>query len=277
MAIQKTKITAHCLVRNEARFIWYAVTSIIDWVDTLLLWDTGSNDETPQFINLLKNKYPEKIKTQEIGEVSSLDFPKIRQQMLDKTKTDWIVILDGDEIWWQDSLQSITSAISENINISAIVNPTINVVGDMYHYLPNSMGQYQIAGKKGHYTIRFMNQKTAHLKVVKEYGKEGFVDSEGVLIQNRKDILYLAAPYLHTTHLPRSSTINYDAKVMQRAQKRKHEVGMPFPADYYYPEAFFRPHPEVIPSVWMPYNWKYYLNSAMMIPLKKIKRKYNNG
>ena len=37
-------LTAHIMVRNEP-FVWYAVRSVYPYVDKILLWDTGSDDE----------------------------------------------------------------------------------------------------------------------------------------------------------------------------------------------------------------------------------------
>ena len=44
------KIWAHTLVMNEDRFIWYAVMSVIDYVDKILIFDTGSTDGTVRII-----------------------------------------------------------------------------------------------------------------------------------------------------------------------------------------------------------------------------------
>ena len=44
------KVWAHTLVKNEERYIWYAVMSVIDWVDKILIWDTGSTDKTVEII-----------------------------------------------------------------------------------------------------------------------------------------------------------------------------------------------------------------------------------
>lgn len=52
-------ITVHTLVKNEERYLWFAVTSVIDYVDKMLLWDTGSTDRTIQLIKELKKRYPQ--------------------------------------------------------------------------------------------------------------------------------------------------------------------------------------------------------------------------
>ena len=51
-------IYAHTLVKNEARWLWFSVTSVINYIDKLLLWDTGSTDGTLEVVEELKKKYP---------------------------------------------------------------------------------------------------------------------------------------------------------------------------------------------------------------------------
>ena len=77
------KIWGHTLVRNEERYLWYSVTSVIDYLDKLLLWDTGSADNTLKIIKELQKKYTDKILFREVGSVDKDNFTKIRQQMLD--------------------------------------------------------------------------------------------------------------------------------------------------------------------------------------------------
>ena len=99
--LTKKTITAHTLVKNEARYVWFAVMSVIQHVDQVLLWDTGSTDETLEIINEIR-KSPEgkKVCIKKVKEVTAETFPQVRQCMLDETKTDWILMVDGDEVWF---------------------------------------------------------------------------------------------------------------------------------------------------------------------------------
>ena len=87
-------ITAHCLVKNEARFVWFSVMSVIDYVDKILLWDTGSSDSTVEIIQeiLKTDKAKGKVSFNEVGEVTPTEFTATRQEMLKQTKTDWFMI-----------------------------------------------------------------------------------------------------------------------------------------------------------------------------------------
>jgi glycosyltransferase involved in cell wall biosynthesis len=109
-----TSIWAHTLIKNESKWLWYSVSSVINHIDKLLLWDTGSTDKTREIINELIRKYPDKIEFKEVGNVDPKRFTTIRQQMLDATKSDWFLIVDGDEIWWNDSIAEVTRFINRH-------------------------------------------------------------------------------------------------------------------------------------------------------------------
>ncbi|KKR11163.1 MAG: Glycosyl transferase family 2 [Candidatus Woesebacteria bacterium GW2011_GWA1_39_21b] len=69
------KIWAHTLVRNEERYIWFSVMSVINYVDKILIWDTGSTDNTVSIIREIKKKYPEKIDFKKVGKVDAQKNP----------------------------------------------------------------------------------------------------------------------------------------------------------------------------------------------------------
>ena len=49
------KIIVHCLVANEERFVWYALQSVLPYVDQVMVWDTGSTDKTVEIIKAIKS------------------------------------------------------------------------------------------------------------------------------------------------------------------------------------------------------------------------------
>src|SRR5260221_3523854 len=128
-------ISAHVLVKNEENFVWYSVMSVINYVDEILIWDTGSTDNTKEIIKEIIVKYPNKINYKDVGEGNEKKYSEVRQQMLDESKYDWIFILDGDEIWWDNSIEKVVDEMQKNgERLESIVVPTINVVRDIYHY-----------------------------------------------------------------------------------------------------------------------------------------------
>jgi len=123
-------ITVHCLVKNEENFIWYAISSVLPYVEKILVWDTGSNDKTVEIVKTIKSP---KVEFEEKGKVDARGFAKLRQEMIDKTETDWIMVLDGDEIWWGDTIKSLKLKM-KNSDFGLVVSPCYMAVGDIFHY-----------------------------------------------------------------------------------------------------------------------------------------------
>lgn len=278
--MKKNTITAHCLVKNEARFVWYSVMSVIDHVDEVLLYDTGSTDGTQEIIGKIRElDIGKKVQFKEYGQVSSAEFANVRQEMLDQTKTDWFIVVDGDEVWWQDSISHLVSEIQKHGDeTESIVVPTINLIGDMYHYQEQAAGQYRFGNLKGHYNLRAVNKNIPGLHSRGVHGVWGWVDGDDKMIQDRTGkVRFIDAPYLHATHLPRAMEKQGDNLVPKRAQKLKHEMGIPFPADFYYPEVFFRPRSDIVPSVWFNMSSGFRVRAYFETPLRKLKRRVLPG
>lgn len=268
-------ICAHTLVKNEARWIWYSITSVIDHVDKILLWDTGSTDGTLEIIEELRKKYPGKIDFREYGEVTPETFTKAREEMLQVTTSDWFIVVDADEIWWEGSIKKVTDLIKEKGNdLESIVVPTVNLVGDIFHHQPESVGKYKIAGKVGHFNLRAIKRNIPGLQALGPHGKMGWADGEGVMIQDRDPdkIRLIDAPYLHATNLRRAGG-GKDLEVIKRKKKLKYEFGIPFPKDYYFPEAFFGERPSFVESPWEVMDMGFKIRALIETPLKAIKRK----
>jgi|GEM_PF-534411 len=299
---RKKRIAVHTLVKNEARFIWYSIMSVFNYVDGIRIWDMGSTDYTRAVIGKIldlpesseKVVYEDAIMadfdeayarkhmlqmTPEIDEVYKDEsfFPWTREKMLKATSADWFIVVDGDEIWWDESIKKVVDLIQEKGDeLESIVVPTTLAVGDMFHYQEEAAGRYRLAGKVGHYAIRAINRKIPGLASSSlPHGKWGWVDGTGTMIQDRdpKKIAFIDAPYIHTTFLPRASNLSNDMAVTKRANKLKHEIGKSFPKDFYYPEVFFRPRPEIVESPWQVMPPKFKFRAFFETPLRKIKRR----
>lgn len=275
------KIWAHTLVRNEEKWMWFSVMSVIDYVDRVLLWDMESEDDTPKIANWIKSKYPDKVDFRKVPKVNSEGFSKVRQQMLDETRSDWFLVVDGDEIWWDGSIGRLRKVIDSKAaqNKESIVVPIVNLVGDIFHYQEEAAGRYSLAGKRGHYALRGINRNIPGLSSSKPHGTWGWTDKDGKMIQDRdlNKILFVDTPYLHATHLPRAGTLKYDKQVIKRSQKLKYEIGESFPRDYYYPEVLFRKKPDVVPTPWKVMKKAFYYQALFETPLRKLKRRLFKG
>lgn len=202
-------ITTHTIVKNEERFIWYALNSVAPFVEEMIIYDTGSSDRTIELIEefITKNKidYPklkvqfEKMKISNPEEIGQLRIKQVKQ-----TKTPWFLLLDGDEIWGEDQLAKLLNLTDDlNSKVLAVVNKTRNCAGDIYHYLPDSFGKYTFLGKTGHYNIRLM--KTTDYEIKGVYPNEGYYFQDKLVNSQDEWLSMSDSWYLHTSHLKRSS------------------------------------------------------------------------
>ncbi|MDP3973623.1 MAG: glycosyltransferase family 2 protein [Candidatus Daviesbacteria bacterium] len=261
------KIWVNTIVNNEENFIWFAVMSVVDYVDKILIWDTGSTDRTVEIIKELIKVKGNKISFKEVGEVDKYKFSKMRQEMLEETQSDWILILDGDEIWWEDSIKKLIDFINKNgKNYESAVTPFINAIGDIYHYQSEEAGKYELIGKKGHLTIRAMRKDIPGLHVGGSYGIEGYLDKENNPIQKRdpRKIAFIDAPFLHLTHLKRSS--------IDIHHKFKYELGLKFPKNFRYPQVLKKDRPDIVLSPFSKRNVLYEVIGLLKFPYLSLKR-----
>lgn len=261
------KIWANTIVNNEENFIWFAVMSVAKFVDKILIWDTGSTDKTVLVIEDLKKELGNKIEFKQVGKVTPVQFTKMRQKMLEESKCDWIIILDGDEIWWENSIKKVINQIKQKGNeIEGIVVPMIVPVGDIYHFQGNEAGRYQILGRKGHLSLKAISKKIPGLHVDWPYGKEGFFDGENKLVQERKDIEFINEPFLHVTHLKRSNS-------KRIYNKLKSELGKEVKEGFEFPEVLYKEYPSFISSPWIKISGIKKIKAQILTPLRKLKRR----
>ncbi|KKS90788.1 MAG: Glycosyl transferase family 2 [Candidatus Woesebacteria bacterium GW2011_GWA1_43_12] len=245
--------------------------SVIKYVDRAHIWDTGSTDGTIEIIENIM-KLNENIDFKKLS-VNKFDEAKIRDEMLQKDDCDWVIIVDADEVWWDDSIKQVVDTInSSGDNIESIVVPTYNLVGDIFHYQEKKAGRYNLASKVGHYALRAFNRHIPGLTTKGKHGIFGWFDAEGKRIEkrNQSKMIFVEAPYLHATHLRRSDK-NQD--VYKRSKKLKYEIGDEFPKDFYFPEVFFKDRPKIVTSVWNTPDLKYKFRAFIETPLRKIYRR----
>jgi len=277
-------ISAHFLVKNEEKFIWYSIMSVINHVDKVIIYDSGSSDNTKKIITeILRDEViRQKIIFKDFS--GEFDEAELRQKMLDETVTDWFIVVDGDEIWWDESIKKLTETIQEKGNeLESIIVPAILPVGDMFYFQEQRGGRYKfnsLSGELfGHYSLRAVNRKIPGLSSDRPHGQWGWIDIDGKMIQDRdpKKIGFINTPYIHVTHLQRAGTKLKDSEVLKRTMKLKYEIGISFSRDFYYPEVFFRDRPNIVESPWtrMPMTFK--LWSIILTPLRKLKRRYLGG
>ena len=131
--MRKYDLTVHCVCKNEP-FLWYALKSVYDYCDSILLYDTGSTDHTLEDIaQLIKEDTEGKIIFKQVPlgfdeEMWSLDnlggfirehagkmsVGKCRQMQLDETKTKFALLVDGDEVWYRSAIEKVANELIPN-------------------------------------------------------------------------------------------------------------------------------------------------------------------
>ncbi len=196
-------ITAHCLVKNEENFVGFAIKSVINFVDKVIVFDTGSTDKTVGLIKNLVKEFPEKIIFEEKGPCDKIRHTQLRQEMLDRTHTEWFMILDGDEIWTKRAMGEAVKITQENASIGCILNPYYLCAGDIFHH--SIRGKYVYDDVKIHALARIFKITPEVKWNLGPYGEDDYVkDSKGNLIR-KGNYVYMQNKYWHTSALVRSS------------------------------------------------------------------------
>lgn len=197
-------ITAHCVIKNEEVYIRYAIQSVIDFVDCVLVYDTGSTDATVEIVKELAHQYPEKIIFEEKGECDKQRHTELRQEMIEKTKTEWFMILDGDEVWTKRALEEAVYIIRKKAGVECIMTPFYLCVGDIYHE-SRKKGQIEMLGKKDFFYPRFI-KITRGVHWEGDYNKDTLLNSKDEIFFNKENSMIMDSHYWHMTHLKRSSS-----------------------------------------------------------------------
>lgn len=248
----KKTITAHMVVRNEDKWIWYAIMSVINYVDRMIIFDNGSIDRTVEIIEYIQSlpAYSDKILFESHPEIEEKDFWKLRQKQIDLTQTDYMMVLDGDEIYWDATMKEIVEIIN-NFSPEQIAVHFINCGGDIYHYRDDSRELYPTPeGGVGTWTCHIYSMRIEGLNCFGEYGVEGQKDKFGNSL-GRENCVYATNSFLHTTVLQRSSS---HREICERSRLRKliyrSTYDYAFPPDFKYPEVFYLKQPDFVASPW---------------------------
>lgn len=186
------------IVKDEDKWIWYAINSVLPHVDLFLIFDTGSQDKTVEIIKSIKNP---KIIFEEKGKANPLEMVSLRNEQIKHTKTEWFMLADGDEVY----PARIFSRINLKDDCYGIYLKNHMCVGDIYHEMPVRYGKYVICGRAGHLNMRFY-------KVINgwrwwgEYPLEHYGPSGDTSINTMcNNVQFINDYYWHMSFLRRSS------------------------------------------------------------------------
>lgn len=269
MNSRRTKqITVNMVIKNEDQWVWFALQSVLSFVDRIIIFDTGSIDRTVEIIKQIKSP---KIELYEKGSVDRRGLVDLRNEQISLTKSDWILLLDGDEIWPSKQLEKLISSIDKaDENTVGFVNRTRNCIGDIFHYLPESAGKYEMAGKRGNLNLRLL-RKTAELSISGVYPLESFTNLKGPIEKQSENLQFVDCWLLHTSFLQRSS-MDFRKTSGSLGKRKIWEKGIKI-AENELPEVFFKDYPYGIENPLKKRGKKYEYISTLTTPLINIKRK----
>ena len=115
-----TTISACMIVRNEEELLPGCLESIRDWVNEIVIVDTGSTDKTVE----IAGAYGARV----FHQPWEGDFSKHRNYSLDQATGDWVLIIDADERFVADDVRHVRRAIDEQAARVIAVN-VLNVGG----------------------------------------------------------------------------------------------------------------------------------------------------
>lgn len=254
------------IVKNEDQWVYYAISSILSYVDQLLITDTGSADHT---IELIKSIASPKIKFSQTKIASANDLTSLRNQQLQQTQSDWVWIVDGDEIYPQSVAQECVTATKTKK--SGIVVRRYDLLGDIYHRQIESVGTYNLFGKSGHHLIRLFNKKHfPQLKYLGVYPNEDLVYQDNISLRDTDtgNWIFTKGSIYHAMYLTRSSNSTFT----YNRGKYKIETGIPVVSNP--PTVFKIPRPAFLRDPLRHRSILYELSAAVITPIKNLKRKY---
>lgn len=259
------------IVRNEDRFIWYAISSVLPYVDEFFIFDTGSTDKTVEMVRLFDDK---KIVFEQKGEVDSEGITALRQEQIDRTGTNWIWIVDGDEVYPKKTAGEILRIVKGGKSLRGIIVHRYDLLGDIYHSQDETVGAYSQFGRRGHYVLRLIDKRSIkELQVLGKYPNEYFADVTGQSIKNhgREKFAFVQQRLFHAMYLRRSTQEKDFLKTLNR-KTVKIELGKKIPREDL-PEVFFKDRPSIVPDVVLKMSLEYKLLASVITPVKWLKRR----
>lgn len=260
------------VVKNEDRFIWYSISSVLPYVERCLIYDTGSADNTVKIIKSFKSN---KIRFAQIKVSDVTQIAEARNRQIEETETDWFWIVDGDEVYPAGLCREIMELVKKGDKLEGIVAGRYDLLGDIYHYQSESVGVYKMLGKKGHFALRLINKKNiAGLHVAGNYPYEEYFDENNIdlIFHSEWKFKFTEGKLFHAMYLPRSSRGASLNDTFHR-KKYKLELGNKFSPHTTYPEVFFAERQEDVPDVTNRRSLFYSIGAYLVTPLKMIKRK----
>jgi glycosyltransferase involved in cell wall biosynthesis len=257
------------IVKNEDEWVWYALQSVLPYADQILVTDTGSSDHT---VELIKSIASAKIKFSQIHVSSAAEVTAARASQLEATKTDWLWIVDGDEVYTETGAKEIKSVITQSVH-NGIAVRRFDLLGDVYHRQVESVGEYRMLGTSGHLVTRLIRRSAfPGLKLDRPYPLEAYVDQKGRVIHSYdENKWYVTTNHLYHAMYLRRSSLGGNLPMLNRSKYRV-ESGLSIHDEL--PSVFTLARPSFLPDPLTHRSAQYELAASIITPVKNFKRKY---
>jgi hypothetical protein len=127
---------------------------------------------------------------------------QLRQEMIDRTQTEWFLILDGDEVWTKRGVEEARQVMESDSRVSCIMAPFYLCVGDIFHRYYKS-GQIEMLGKKDFFYPRLIKKiNGVHWKG--DYNEDTLYTDNNQIFFTIDNSHTLKNRFWHMTHLRRS-------------------------------------------------------------------------
>lgn len=257
----KKTLTAHMVVMNEEKWIWYSIASIIDYVDYLIIYDTGSTDNTVKIIDtFIDGRYHDKISFSKKGSVTREQFVSLRNEQVQNTKTDYFLVVDGDEVYFRSQMIELREALDSDEQYDCGIMSFVCCAGDVFHYRDSSRQHYRHGDKTGAITMRVFPTHIGGGRITcgdSTRQWDGYYDVAGtkIAVENGFKVFWGTGFYLHMSYMQRSSSMLKDAEAKwpsgRMGKLRTSSTwDFKFPDDFKYPEAFYLDRPSIVDSPW---------------------------
>lgn len=252
-------ITAHMIIQNEEKWVWYVIQSVLPFVKQILIYDTGSQDNSNSIIRTIKDK---KVVFEQKGNVTPNQLVELRNEQIRNTKTKWFLLIDGDEVWPKNAIIELVKISQQKNAPYAVVSPVRMCIGDIYHVQDSKAGKYHILGKTGHYNIR-LYQRIQGYSWHGTYPLEFYSNAKHIPIQNQQEQLIFAKnQYWHMSYLPRSTVDTHRRRVFEFGRRDHAKM----------PDVFTMERPAIVPAPDVSYSMLESIYAGIRTPLVWVKR-----
>jgi hypothetical protein len=258
------KLVSVSMVKNEEYWIWYALTSVANHVDEILVFDNHSDDRTPEIVRGMRHLGTKVTLFERFGGADEQENREATLAEARRRGATHVLTLDGDEVYADEVLSFCRRLLEVHEHFPALNDPPQNH-GRPFDPTPTdgilvkNLGLRPICpGFDGPGTCRpldYLSPDTEHgaynylTRITSlanlrgnglRWGQHGFVETNDVYVQSSPHTLYLPGLwFLHFSFHPRSSRRKPGS--MEWLRKVTDHGSAPIHAHVHWPAALLRP------------------------------------